>query len=105
MDVKRDDILQKRPIILRSLLIVATPHQTFICVHNDDLPMCVCMCVCVCLFVCVCAFVCVCGHNDDLPRHPHPTPHSTKCFIRTYTRTHTRTHTQTHTHTQYDPRY
>jgi len=23
---KRDDILQKRPIILRSLLIVATPH-------------------------------------------------------------------------------
>jgi len=24
---KRDDILQKRPIILRSLLIVATPYQ------------------------------------------------------------------------------
>jgi len=24
---KRDDILQKRPMILRSLLIVATPHQ------------------------------------------------------------------------------
>ena len=25
---KRDDILQKRPVILRSLLIVATPYRT-----------------------------------------------------------------------------
>ena len=28
---KRDDILQKRPIILWSLLIVATPYETFVC--------------------------------------------------------------------------
>jgi len=28
---KRDDILQKRPVILRSLLIVATPYR-----HTDD---------------------------------------------------------------------
>jgi len=27
---ERDDILQKRPIILRSLLIVATPYQDYL---------------------------------------------------------------------------
>jgi len=37
---KRDDILQKRPIIVRSLLIVATPYSLFaeswhICIHAD----------------------------------------------------------------------
>ena len=30
---KRDDILQKRPIILRSLLIVATPNPAYVCVY------------------------------------------------------------------------
>jgi len=30
---KRDDILKKRPVILRSLLIVATPHQN---THTQD---------------------------------------------------------------------
>ena len=36
---KRDDILQKRPIILRSLLIVATPYacmRVFVCVWHRD---------------------------------------------------------------------
>ena len=28
---KRDDILHKRPIILRSLLIVATPYRSVLC--------------------------------------------------------------------------
>jgi len=32
---QRDDILQKRPVILRSLLIVATPYQ--ICVYENAL--------------------------------------------------------------------
>ena len=86
---KRDCILQKRPIILRSLLIVATPWYVYIsvCVY-----VCVCVCVCtqmtrricsieefvdvscvttrayinkctylcVCMCVCVCMYVCLC---------------------------------------------
>ena len=38
---KRDYILQKRPIILRSLLIVATPYE---CVHALNAYACVCVC-------------------------------------------------------------
>jgi len=38
---KRNDILQKRPIILRSLLIVATPYDVFVCltwlIHTCDM--------------------------------------------------------------------
>jgi len=30
---KRDDILQKRPMILRSLLIVATPYDVYTCIY------------------------------------------------------------------------
>jgi len=30
---KRDDILQRRPMISRSLLIVATPYLTFACLR------------------------------------------------------------------------
>jgi len=33
---KRDDILQKRPIILRSLLIVATPNLTDMTVSTEN---------------------------------------------------------------------
>jgi len=29
---KRDDVLQKRPVILRSLLIIATPYQNGYCI-------------------------------------------------------------------------
>jgi len=58
---KRDDILQKRPIILRSLLIVATPY------------VCVCARVHVCVYVCVCAcvftFVCVCFMSMTVSGH------------------------------------
>jgi len=33
---KRDDILQKRPVILRSLLIVATPqYEAIVCIKVD----------------------------------------------------------------------
>jgi len=62
---KRDDILQKRPIFLRSLLIVATP-----CVSMN-----VCVCVCVCERECVRRFrartygtaytVCECGRERE----------------------------------------
>jgi len=68
---KRDNILQKRGIILRSLLLGATPYQELCtCVwkrqsggereseqerEKDDVHVCMCMCVCVC--VCVCVFV------------------------------------------------
>ena len=84
---KRDDILQKRPIILRSLLPVATPFQiqTHLVdrivggnvsfdilghfeLHGGDIAQFdalevatadVCVCACVCVYVCVCARVCV----------------------------------------------
>jgi len=62
---KRDDILQKRPIILRSLLIVATPYAILLptatafaqcvmvvvrCAMRDAIPLpsCICAVVCVC---------------------------------------------------------
>jgi len=55
---KRDDILKKRPIIFRSLFIVATLYL-FMC-----LSFCVSVFLCVCLFVClsfyVSVFLCVC---------------------------------------------
>ena len=50
-------LLPKRPTILRSLLVEATPYM---CMH-----MCVCLCVCVCvrmdMCACVCEFVCLCS--------------------------------------------
>ena len=61
---KRDDILQKRPIILRSLLVVATPYG-----HPVDALSCsvflVCVCVCVCECVYLCVDGCVCWHPVD----------------------------------------
>jgi len=57
---KRDDILQKRHIILRSLLIVATPYvrvylgATFFGVY-------VCVCVCMCVYACASASACACA--------------------------------------------
>jgi len=84
---RRDDILQKRPIILSILLTVATPYQiSYIqycllwfgtphtlhptlnpepsCMSHIhrvwECPTCVCMCVCVCVCVRVFVRVCVC---------------------------------------------
>jgi len=62
---KRDNILQKRPKIWRSLLIVATPCNYLlrcVCVYTH---MCMCVCLCTHLLVqlCVCvlfSLVCVC---------------------------------------------
>ena len=72
-------LLQKRLIILRSLLVVATPYR-YIITHitieinaheyvikyifeieytNPVLCVCRCVCVCVCVYVCVCVCVCV----------------------------------------------
>jgi len=56
-------LLKKRPVILRSLLIVATPYL-YLCVSSDLLkPMCrvthSCACVCVGVLACVCAGECV----------------------------------------------
>ena len=63
---KRDDILQMRRIILRSLLFVATPYLS-INLFKYTACVCVCMCVCgmcvrvrVCVCMCVCVHVCVC---------------------------------------------
>jgi len=63
---KRDDILQMRRIILRSLLFVATPYLS-INLFKYTACVCVCMCVCgmcvrvrVCVCVCVCVYTCVC---------------------------------------------
>ena len=52
---KRDDILQKRPIILRSLLIVAPPH---IRLHSELTCNSVLQCVAVCFSVLQCVAVC-----------------------------------------------
>jgi len=71
---KRDYILQKRPIILRSQLIVATPPYVLTYIDFNvmirflslDFQLCkecmyvyVCVCVLVCACVCVCVYVCV----------------------------------------------
>ena len=48
-------LLQKRPIILRSLLIVTTPY----CGHAG-----ICMCICVCSYL----FICSCGVSGSLVR-------------------------------------
>ena len=45
---KKDDILRKRPIILRGLLIVATLYLRNVCVRE-------CVCACVYAYVYVCA--------------------------------------------------
>ena len=52
---KRDYILQKRPIILRSLLIVATPYESIVCRVR------VYMCVRVYVFVCMLVLVHACA--------------------------------------------
>jgi len=52
---KRDDILQKRPMILSILLTVATPYNQNKLFEDDFLDggnvsiLCVCVCVCVCV--------------------------------------------------------
>jgi len=67
---KRDDILQKRPIILRSLLIVATPYvyistYTYTYVYVD---LCVYLHIHIHMYVEVCVCVCVCGEIFP-PKH------------------------------------
>ena len=68
---KRGDILQKRPVILRSLLIEATPYF----VGTAEMPesraavyvggcVCVYVCVCVCVNLRVCVCVCVSVHGS-----------------------------------------
>ena len=46
---KRDCVLQKRPIILSSLLIIATPYLLD-SATTVKVCVCVCMCVCVCIY-------------------------------------------------------
>jgi len=62
---KRDDILQKWPIIVRCLLIVAAPYQRpypSVYVHvyiHVCVSVCLWLCVClrfVCVFACMCAY-------------------------------------------------
>jgi len=47
---KRDDILQKRQMILRSLLIVATPYEYS--THQEKLTVCHRLCDALCYTVC-----------------------------------------------------
>ena len=68
---KRDNILQKRPIILRSLLIVATPYSIR-CVKWSH-------------------YMCGMTHSYEYMTPPYVT--------NTHTHTHTQTQTQTQTHT------
>jgi len=81
---ERDDILQKRPIILMSLLIVATPYGFasgcgFLYSYSSLLSVCVCVCVCVRVCVwCVCVryvWVCVCVAFSIHIRHCSPVPY------------------------------
>jgi len=54
-------LLQKRPIILRSLLIVTTPYHLLSLSSYHSSPVCVCACVCVCVRVCVRVCLCLCA--------------------------------------------
>jgi len=72
---RRDNILQKRPIMLSILLTEDTP-----CLSRDTvlLPpptVCVCMCVHVCVCVCLCVCVCVGKKNrgQKVPLHVRET--------------------------------
>ena len=96
---KRDDILHKRPILLRSLLMVATPYLL-----SRSLAKCVCVCVrvcvcvyvcvyvyvyvyasvCVCACVCVCVCVCVCHTNIQTKKHTNIPAHA-HIYIHTHT--------------------
>ena len=59
-----DNILQKRPIILRSLLIVATPYICSPIKQTGGVKyVCACVYVRVCVCVCVCVCACVCVYN------------------------------------------
>jgi len=51
---KRDDILQKRPIFLRSLLIVATPYPDLVACVYMNVSLCLCTCECGCMRMWVC---------------------------------------------------
>jgi len=74
---KRDYVLQKRPIILRRLFIVATPYllvpiyllvgvaAPYICSKLQvRIPFCLPVCLSVCMYICVhvCMRICVCAH-------------------------------------------
>jgi len=51
----RDDILQKRPIILRSLLIVATPY-----LQQQSHGICICTYICMYIRISVYMYTCIC---------------------------------------------
>jgi len=57
---KRDDILQKRPMILRSLLIVAT---SYVFTMYDYAYVCVCTVVCVYLYFISRGYMCMIVYN------------------------------------------
>jgi len=82
--------MQKRPIILRSLLIVATPYLTSqIHVH-------VYVCVCVCVYVC--AYSEKYLSTNKISHNPPPLPPHTSAHI--HACTYAYTHTNIHMHLQ-----
>ena len=56
---KRDDILQKRPILFRSLLIVATPYASNYC-NQQSGGICSIIFVYVCVYMGCMIYVCMC---------------------------------------------
>jgi len=98
---KRDDILQKRPIILRSLLIEATPDEQLpLAVRlKRDLYTCgVLQCVAVCCSVLQCVAVC-CSVLQCLAVCGSVLQCVAVCCSVSLSLTHVHTHTHTHTHT------
>ena len=109
---QRDDILQKRPIIFRSLLIVATPYH----VHSLSLSLCHVHTLSFSLFVMGREDI-MAGAYDMTLTHTHTHSHSLShththqvhITLHAHTNTHSRslshTHTHTHTHVRFSHVY
>ena len=102
-------LLQKRPIILRSLLVEATPyaykekrhvHSVFDRYIYHTYEYILKMCRCAYIFTSV--YKHVCGHEHHANAHAHTntrTPtHVRLIYLFCLTHAHTHTHTHTHTH-------
>ena len=60
---KRDYILQKRPIILKSLLVVATPYRYLCSERQSHRFLCSCIWRYLCSYICTGAWICMSGKN------------------------------------------
>jgi len=105
-------LLQKRHVMLRSLLIVATKYQpmdkrSVVPLLHLYIQKRVCVRMCVCVYVCLCACMCVCAstHCNTLQHtatHCNTMQHNAAQFNtlqHTATHCNTRQHTATHCNT------